>query len=297
MNRFLPRLGILVFLLALVVGVIFYLQVPRHETPFKNAAKADAFELSQGTSSVRLVHASSWTVQLASSQFPADTEKVKSAVSSLSTVQIEDEISDRADRAAEFEVNSSSGIKVTLYQKNKAVAEGVFGKQAPDFMHIYFCRPGKPGVFLARGLIRGEIEPVEPSAWRSRDVLNVAEADIQSVEIASGDHPLSLKRSSDTWSLNDQPVDSTRVYTLLGTLAHLKAEDFMDPAASPPALTRATITVKATSGATVLHLGAAEASGKRAPMTIDGVSGAFWISEDKAKSILVKPSDFPPAKK
>ena len=38
------------------------------------------------------------------------------------------------------------------------LAGGIFGKQAPDFTnHIYFRYPDKPTIYLAHGMVRGEL--------------------------------------------------------------------------------------------------------------------------------------------
>jgi len=295
MNRILAKLAIIVVIFAVVLGYLFYAQVPRRQMPFKDAGKADAFDVAQGTQSVRLVHASSWTVQAGDLRLPADDEKVRNAILGLSTAQVEEEISDRADRAPEFEVTPDSGLRVTLYKKSKATASGIFGKQAPDYTHSYFSFPGKPGVYLAQGISRAELQPATPNGWRSKDVLNLTEAEVQSVTIAAGGHPMTLTRSSDTWTVNGKPADSARVYALLGTLAHLRAEEFMDP--SQPVTFTSTVTIQSAHGTATLRLGAEDLARKRYPASVDAAPGAFWITEDKAKAILLKPSDFQPAKK
>ncbi len=100
----------------------------------------------------------------------AEESQVKSLISGLKDVQIEDEISDRADRASDYEVNAESGTRVDfLDAKGTKLAEGIFGKQAPDYSHIYFRYPDKPNVYLARGLFRGELGQPDPDSWRKKE--------------------------------------------------------------------------------------------------------------------------------
>ena len=93
--------------------------------------------------------------------------------SGLKNVQLEDVISERADRAADFQVDAAGGLRVTVRDHAGALlADGVFGKQAMDATHIYFRFPDQPKVYLARGFYRGDLGGADFSGWRTHDPLD-----------------------------------------------------------------------------------------------------------------------------
>jgi hypothetical protein len=64
-------------------------------------------------------------------------------------------------------VDEASGTRITLKDaKGGILAEGIFGKLAPDAMHIYLRYPDKPNVYLARGIFPEELGKADPDAWR-----------------------------------------------------------------------------------------------------------------------------------
>ena len=82
----------------------------------------------------------------------------------LAAMTVEDVISE--SQASLFEVTDSSGTRAMLVGSNgKPIADGIFGKQAPDFNHIYCRYADNPTVYLASGLYRGELMPGNPSDW------------------------------------------------------------------------------------------------------------------------------------
>ena len=51
----------------------------------------------------------------------------------------------------------------------RALAEGIMGKQAPDFAHSYFRFPHQPNVYLAHGVLPGDLGKAEPHYWLRRE--------------------------------------------------------------------------------------------------------------------------------
>ncbi len=157
-SALLKKLSAVAGILVLLWIVYIYRQVPHSQTPFaKVDTQTQSIILDQGSKKVELAKRGNiWKVVGGSeSVFDADENQIKTFLSSLSDVTIEVEISNRADRQADYEVNAESGTRVHLLgDKGTALGEGIFGKQAPDYAHIYFRYPDKASVYLARGLIR-----------------------------------------------------------------------------------------------------------------------------------------------
>ena len=297
----LKKLGFVAAFLFIVWIIYLYRLVPHEKAPFAKAAdKAEQISLSQGNRALTLRRESGqWKVGLASVPFyAADADVIKPLLTNLKDLQVEDEISDRADRAADYDVTPETGFRVRLLDARQAnLAEGIFGKQAPDMAHIYFRYADKPNVYLARGLIRGDLGRLEVNFWRSRQLIDIPETRIQGIVMEGKGFKTELVRAStDAWTLNGKPVDSVPVNSLVGTLAHLRADDFVDPAAylklSYDGLTYARIAVKGTDASVDLRIGAADSQSKRYPVSIGKDAGLAWLPESSAKAILKKPSDF-----
>ena len=301
----LKKLAGLAGVLVVVWTVYLYRQVPRRQAPFAGAAKnAEYVLLKQGPNKVELrKNAAHWTAGLGGGPFyAADDGQVASLVTALKDVQIEDEISSRADRANDFEVTLESGAFVHISgPKNEKPAEGLFGKQAPDFNHIYFRFPDKPNVYLARGIIRGELGGATVNAWRSRQLMTLPEAKIKTIVMAGKGYKTDLVRTStDVWTLKGKIIDPAQVNALVGTLAHLRADDFVDPSADPTltfeGLTYARVVIISEGASVDLHIGAQDLKTKRYPVSTGKESGLAWMSQSTVESLLKKPSAFPTAK-
>lgn len=286
--------------LALLVGVYFYLQVPHQKTPFARGIDSAArVTLQTGSSKVQLdKDGAVWKVHLSSSgTYSADAGKVKSLLDALRSVQVEDEISERPDRLGDFDLTPASAADVAVFKSGGALlAEGVFGKQAPDFSHIYFKYPDKPSVYLARGVIRGELGEADLKSWRSHQLLDIPDEQIRTIFIEGPGFKTPLARSSDTWSANGETLNAAPVWGLVGMLAHLRADDFVDlsqrPDLAADRLTYATVTVQTPTETHTLHFGAANPKDKRSPVSVDKDSSVGWIPESTAKIILRRLSDF-----
>jgi len=298
-SALLKKLGFVTALLLVAWIVYLYRQVPHERSPFEKASvKAERIVLEQGLKKVELRKESGHWKAGPGPFYAADESSVATLVSGLKGLQIDDEISDRADRAAEYDVNPGSGTLVRLLDgKGTRLAEGVIGKQAPDFSHIYFRYPDKPNVYLARGLFRGDLGHVELNYWRSRQLIDIPETKIQSIMIEGKGLKTELVRvSTDAWTLNGKPVEPGPVNALVGTLAHLRADDFVDPALNPgltyEGLTYAHVQVKSPEASADLRIGAQDSKSKRYPVSTGKADGLAWIPEFSAKAILQKPSDF-----
>ncbi len=289
-----------VFLVALWVAYL-YIKVPRQRRPFAKVADTAAkIRIQQGPVGVDLSkQGGEWRVlRGAGLSDPADADRIKDLLASLKEVQIEDEISNHAERASEFEVDAASGTLLSFQDaKGLPLVEGIFGKQAPDVAHIYFRYPDHPNVYLARGLVRGEIGKADPIAWRSRQLVDIPESKMQGILIEGPGFKTDLVRaSSEAWTMNGKSVDTGLVNTLVGALAHLRAEDLVDPAAYPKlsyeGLSYARLRVQGADSALELRVGPMDVKSKRYPVSTGKDAGLAWLAPSLVDPLLQKPSAF-----
>src|ERR1019366_6321218 len=111
-TRFLKKLASLAVVLLILWIIYLYHQVPHRRFPFENATtKAAQIILEKGPQKAQLSKSGGeWKIQSgASAIYPADENEVRALLSTLNDVQVEDEISSRADRLPDFEVDGASG--------------------------------------------------------------------------------------------------------------------------------------------------------------------------------------------
>jgi hypothetical protein len=302
-SRLIKILLILTGVLALVVLVHTLLQRSHSQTPFgRDIENVQKITLQMGPEKIVLQKdGSDWFVAASTGpeRYRADsTVKIPAMISQLKNLQLEDVISDRPDRAADYGVEPAHGLLVSLFRGNGSlIAEGVFGKQAQDFTHIYFKFNDQPSVYLGRGAIRGEIGEANVTWWRDRSLLNIPEDQVEAIFIDGPGFKTPLARSSDTWSSNGIVVDATPVWGLVGVMAHLKLDDFINPAEHPELavdkLHYATITLQIKGGIVhEIHFGRKDGPSKRYPVAVDKDPTLGWVSEATANSLLRKPSEF-----
>ncbi len=289
-------LAFTILLTALIVAHLYF-QVPHRKMPYAKAIdQASRITLTQGGAGIELQrNGKDWTVQASSSPaYPVDADRLRTLLSGLPELQLEDIIADRADRAPDFEVDAASGTRVTLYGSNHAaLADGIVGKQAPDFNHIYFRFPDQSNVYLARGLIRGELGGAALPEWRSKDIVTTAEPDFRRIQIQKGGTPFTLERSSNTWMLEGRTINPAPVYTLTGALAHLKADSFIpDKEASTIKFSAGRIEFSTDKDTDTLSFSAPDATTHRIAVRLENTHQTYSVSEPKVLALFPKKSTF-----
>lgn len=292
----LKKLGAFCAILVLAWLFTLYHRIPHNKAPYVKALdQAQRIEIARNTHHVVFVKkGKDWAVagDPAGPFFDIEEDRWRTLQSGLRDLKLEDVISERADRAADFEVDPASGTQVRLLDAHGAtLVDGFFGKSAQDALHLYFRYAGQPAVYIARGLFREDLAGADLNGWRSHALTAVSEDAVTSFKIETPRGVVDVRQSSPTWTVNGQPADADKVNTWLGAFAHLRADDFADPEAAKSISTN-TATVSATSaaGTVTLRIGPLDPKLKRyAVATSDG--RIAWVSEPHMAPLLLPPSD------
>lgn len=271
---------------------------PRVNSPFAGKTGfAAQIILRQGGREIHLLRqGKEWEVSASTGpRYAADEDQVETLTGGLEAVKVEEKISGRADQEADFEVTEARGRYVGLLgQDGRLLAEGIFGRLAPDLDHLYFRYPGRPDTYLAGGIIRAELGQATLDDWRRHELLSIGQSQMRAITIRGPGYKTDLVLSSGTWTVNGAPADSEKVFGLIGMLARLRANIFTDSSDTPAydQLTFASIHIQGAHAAADLRIGAPEPVNNFYPVSTGPRDGTGWISEDVIKSILLKPSSF-----
>jgi len=288
-------------LLLLGVLSLFLWHLPKPKMPFQGkTAKAEQIHLSQGGQQLILEKKNAhWTAILAGgTPVKSDETKIQIFLDGLESVEVEEIISDRVDRYSDYQVDDASGTHIVLMGTNQHIlSEGIFGKPAPDYFHLYFRYPDRPSVHLATGMLRAELGHVNLSEWRSRRIVDIADSQkIQAITIeAPGFKTKLVSLSSVAWTCNGQPADIAYVTILKEQIMRLAAQDFVDlkqyPELAREKLLFAHLDVQTGPETYHIYLGKPN-SEKQTPVATNADDTMYWINQVQVNSLLKKPQDF-----
>src|SRR6185312_4343953 len=114
-------LGVVCGLFVIAWGAYLYVQVPHASAPFKKTGEAAVILIRQNGRQVELRRKDKqWEAGagLGGPFYRTDADRVKTLLSGVESLHVEDEISARPQSAAEFEVDAASGTRVTSQAAN-----------------------------------------------------------------------------------------------------------------------------------------------------------------------------------
>ena len=241
----------LVILAAIVIVVLAYIIVfERHRPTSDEAAKAAEkvlrnFERDDVTGIV--IDGTEGRVRLEKTgedwrlreplDFPADTSMVSSTLGSLANLTADRRLApDEADPA-------DYGLEEPLVEITLRMADGserlmAIGDELPLGSKRALRIDGADGVTIAAGWFLTDLER-EIDDWRAREVAEVGETDIASIDIESGPDTIRAVRLEDRWQLLrplEDMADADHLGSLVTDLAAMRIEEFLDDVKDPSEL-------------------------------------------------------------
>jgi len=174
----------------------------------------------------------------------ADQNLVNAIVGALSSLHSDGVISRNPDKAALFQVDAASGIRVALFYEGDTAPRTnlVVGKLAPGFNHTYVSVADGDApdagtridraVYRVAGPIRYTLQR-KANDWRDRHILHVPPDTITQLTLSRPQGELTLTLNRDAWQLSgddvpEQAVPKGVIDHLLTRLAGLQASAFVD---------------------------------------------------------------------
>jgi hypothetical protein len=215
--------------------------------------------------------------------FRADQTVVASLLHGLNATTVASVASDRPDKHAVFQVDSS-GTRVRVFSGGTERGSVVFGKTGGVPFERYARLSASSEVVLIDA--GPGLEPDRPLRdWRDRTVFSRAREQISTVVFRYGDTTFTLALRDSAWTVDGMRAKLEAVNGLLSAISALDADDFADNVVAP----RPRLTAQVTVGETPLRFAYQKASNT---YLVQSSSSAQWyvLEPWKANRILLRRS-------
>ena len=157
---------------------------------------------------------------------PADSGFVARFLSELEGAEVGDIFSTNSANHSRMGVSADSAVVVVIEAAGST--DTLFlGSPGPGFGAVFARIPGEDEVRLVSGDLRSPARRTLDQ-WRSKRILALDTASIQSIEVERDGESFELVRSDAGWSVDGESADSATVALLLGELRSLQASSFAE---------------------------------------------------------------------
>jgi hypothetical protein len=248
--------------------------------------------------------------------YPVDPKSAQEMLETITGLNLTALVAESKNYAL-YELDDEHKVNVKVWQNDQLKRDIDVGKAAPSFRHTFVRLAGDDRVFHGKDnfsfRFRTRIEDL-----RDKTVLAYNRRDIHEVQLTSGDQTVTFTRipskkeepasgqpapsetppagqpAPNAWQSSDgRPADSAAVESLLGELANLRCDDFIEggekAAFSNPVYS---IVLRDAQEHTLSIFAPAGPDSKYCPAVSSGSEYVFQLSEDHAQRIMKNPADF-----
>ena len=187
----------------------------------------------------------SWLIFTKNKRYSSDKRMVKNLLSQFSNITTERVAATQKKSWAKYEVEDSTGIKVTAFSGNEILGDLIIGKfsyippdetqnPVPDNRRqargtmISYVRPANENkVYSVNGYLKMMFD-VKLKSLRNKHLLNINKDDISKVIFNYPDDKFTLTKNNNSWTLNGADVDSTATVKFISKLARLNSSGFVE---------------------------------------------------------------------
>jgi hypothetical protein len=233
-------------LVAFAVGSFIYFFERHQMTSDERAERADRFfpaldadevvaaELNGRHGAVTLAKRGDEWRMTSPLDYPADGASVRSALQALAALDVDRSLAPDEVDPVEFGLDDPEVTAVLTTGAGEVFAIEV-GGELPLGSKRAVRKRGEEAIHLCAGAFAAQLDR-EVDAWRSRDVVEVLEDDLASVEITTAEDRIVAVRSGDVWRLLspvEDIADQDQMRSLISELNALRIRDFLPADADP----------------------------------------------------------------
>jgi hypothetical protein len=223
-----------------------------------------------------------------SKEYPTDSASVAVALEKISSMKRSVLISENREKQALFEVDSTKGLFLEVFDLNGKSKGSVFiGKSGPDWNSNYVRSISSNQVYTVEGGIRYSFF-TELNRWRNKVMMSFDKESAKTITmIANNGSAINLTKadSGKGWKIIapiQSPAKANEIDGILSTLSRLNATDFQDSLISDTALgltkPELTISIGFANGSKKLSIGAKKADGNYYAM-IEGKETVYIVGQ------------------
>ncbi len=174
--------------------------------------------------------------------YPAEQRSVHETLTKLDIMEIENLVTSRPDRFAEYQVDDSAGVSVEIKAGGKKTAGFVMGKPSSTYRHTYFRKEGSNDVYMIEGSFKYFFDR-SLKDWRNKVILDINKDSIEECKLIYPDQTITLALDDTTWitktAEEEFVADKPKVDQMLNYASRLRAADFhdVDEGETPPDFT------------------------------------------------------------
>ncbi len=202
-----------------------------------------------------------WAVQTGNKKYPADKDKVRSMIETLTNLRPTQVVANNHKQWAEYGVADTNSLNIIVYNtKGKQIAHLYVGKIKTEQAQMQYAYPGQNQSYYTYVRLDGDknvyLVPQllaltfinDPNAYRDQTIINIQQFDIQSITINDSQGSFTIKRDGNTWIINDQIADSLQMMYYLRDISHIQGWQFAPESIVAGLKTLKTLTLDLASG-------------------------------------------------
>ena len=167
-------------------------------------------------------------------KYKADQNSVGQVLHQSKQLNVKSVVSSKPEKQAVFQVDST-GTRVVLSQAGQERASFVVGKNSQSYSEQYVRLANSNDVTLVDGSF-GYIFNKQLKEWRDKNIVTVPREQIKEIKYQFGDTTFTATFKDSSWMVGKDSVQSGVMDPLLGALASVQCDDFIDTVVAKPSI-------------------------------------------------------------
>ncbi len=172
----------------------------------------------------------------------ANQGTVATLIHDLKNVRSKATVSGNPEKQLMFQVDSSTGTLMKLFEKGAEKTVFIIGKAGNSITDVYLRIASSNEVLL----VDAPLSPISTRPikdWRDRAIMTLPKEGIKNVKFQYGDTTFTLTFKDSVWVIGNNATQEWVVNSLVGALAAFEADEFVDTPPSPAPRFTAFITI------------------------------------------------------
>ncbi len=245
------NLVFLVGVLAVLVVIAYFLMNRSGETDISagnsqffvdvDSLGVDKIEISWPASRIVLERKGEEWSLTAPVQYRANQSSVSALIHQLKNLAVKEIVSSNPDKRGIFQVDSTGTI-VRIFQAGQERSSIVIGKRGQGYSETYARKSQSNDVVVVDGSVAFTYTK-SAKDWRDKTVLSFPKESVTKISYQYPGESFSLAFHDSVWMIGDSKPKGAEVTSLLTSLSHVDADDFIDSVMIPAPKISATISV------------------------------------------------------